>query len=183
MLWRLLWEFALLYLLAATKRLYKLELPTMTFLECLRNEKALDKGIWNECFCTQLKSNNNHMTRFSYALKTFEMNFSPIHSLTFSFKQIFKSCRRDLKWLQQYCLMLNKILTKQLHVRHGSIESCHWSPVRWNSRWLSTHPGSMSTHVLQHSPLIRTWDDVEQVSAGQVLYWHSRAPRCNQGNK
>ena len=58
-----------LYLKAATKRLYKLGLPTMTLWEWLRNgafrkslRKALDMGIRNDWFCTQLKS--IHMTRY-----------------------------------------------------------------------------------------------------------------------
>ena len=32
------------------------------------------------------------MTRFPYSLKTFKMKFSQVHDLTFSFKQVFKSC-------------------------------------------------------------------------------------------
>ena len=61
--WRHLWELALLCLHAATKRLYKLELPEMTYRKWLRNRafrkslrKALGKGIQNDCFFTQLKS-------------------------------------------------------------------------------------------------------------------------------
>ena len=32
------------------------------------------------------------MTRFPYSLKTFKMKFSQVHDLTFSFKQVCKSC-------------------------------------------------------------------------------------------
>ena len=92
--WRHLWEFTLLYH-AATKRLYKLELPTMTLWEWFSNgafrkslRKALDKK-WL-FFFTQLKSIYNHMTWFPYSLKTFEVKFSNVHDLTFSFEQVFK---------------------------------------------------------------------------------------------
>ena len=78
--WRHLWEFA------ATRRLYKLELPTMTFWEWLRTElfANLSEKRWIRVFemivlFTQLKSIYNHMTRFPYSLKTFQMKFTTWH--------------------------------------------------------------------------------------------------------